>query len=82
MRIASLLQDGKGFFLCHREQANIIYISQAALVEVVAAICRKAREQNITDSERDELINTFARQDSQHAYIIFWPVTTPLYRRR
>lgn len=63
--------------LCDPEQANIIYISQAALVEVVAAICRKAREQNIPDDERDELINTF-RRDSQSAYII-WPVTTALY---
>ena len=27
--------------LCDPEQANIIYISQAALVEVVAAICRR-----------------------------------------
>ena len=28
-----------------------LYISQIALVEVVASICRKAREQNITSSD-------------------------------
>ena len=63
--------------LCDSAQAHRLYISQAALIEVVAAICRKAREQNIADEERDSLIDTF-RQDCQLAYII-WPVTTAIY---
>jgi predicted nucleic acid-binding protein len=58
-------------------QAHNIYISQTALVEVVAAICRRAREQSITIAERDMLIDTF-RQDSQSIYSI-WPVTTAIY---
>lgn len=63
--------------LCDLAQQHRLYISQAALVEVVATICRKAREQSIADEERDSLINTF-RQDCQSAYII-WPVTTAIY---
>jgi len=63
--------------LCDPAQKHRLYISQAALVEVVATICRKAREQSIADEERDSLINTF-RQDCQSAYII-WPVTTTIY---
>ncbi len=54
--------------LCDPEQAHRLYISQAALVEVVATVCRKAREQSIADEERDALIKRF-RQDSQNAYI-------------
>ncbi len=34
---------------------HTIYISQVALVEVVASICRKAREQNLIASNRDTL---------------------------
>ena len=63
--------------LCDPEQAHRLYISQAALVEVVATVCRKAREQSIADEERDALIKSF-RQDSQNAYII-WPVTIAIY---
>ena len=63
--------------LCDSTQAHRFYISQAALVEVVATICRKAREQSIADEERDSLINTF-RRDCQSAYIV-WPVTTAIY---
>ncbi|HLX56049.1 MAG TPA: type II toxin-antitoxin system VapC family toxin [Ktedonobacteraceae bacterium] len=63
--------------LCDSGQAQHIYISQVALVEVVATICRKAREQSVADEERDSLIDTF-RQDCQHTYII-WPVTTAIY---
>ncbi len=44
-----------------------IYISQIALVEVLASICRKAHEQNLVASDRDTLINTF-RRDSQKIY--------------
>jgi len=54
-----------------------LYISQAALVEVVATICRKAREQSITITERDTLLDTF-RQDSQDIYPIS-TVTTGIY---
>ena len=54
---------------CSPEQGNKLYISQAALVEVVATICRKAREQKITIVQRDNLIETF-RQDIQDTYII------------
>jgi len=63
--------------LCDSTQANRFYISQAALVEVVATICRKAREQSIADEERDDLIETF-RQDCRLAYIV-WPVTNTTY---
>jgi len=63
--------------LCDPVQEHELYISQAALVEVVATICRKAREQNITIAERDRLIEEF-RQDSQDDYIT-WLVTTPMY---
>lgn len=63
--------------LCEPEQKNLLYIAQAALVETVATICRKAREQSIVDEERDALIERF-RQDSQNIYVI-WPVTTAIY---
>jgi uncharacterized protein len=53
--------------LCDPEQGHDIYISQAALVEVVAAICRRSHERSITIATRDGLIDTF-RQDSQIAY--------------
>ena len=48
---------------CSPEQENKLYISQAALVEVVATMCRKTREQKITVAQRDNLIEIF-RQDS------------------
>jgi predicted nucleic acid-binding protein len=63
--------------LCDPAQGHKLYISQAALVEVVAAMCRKAREQSITTTERDMLIDTF-RQDSQDTYAISL-VTTSTY---
>ena len=47
--------------LCDPEQKHVLYISQAALVEVVAAICRKAREQNIADDVRDATPGTIHR---------------------
>src|SRR5690242_15100348 len=53
--------------LCDPAQGHDIYISQAALVEVVAAICRRSHERSITITTRDGLIDTF-RQDSQTAY--------------
>jgi uncharacterized protein len=63
--------------LCNPAQGHDLYISQAALVEVVAAICRRAREKSINIAERDRLITVF-RQDSQESYNI-WPVATDLY---
>lgn len=63
--------------LCDPVQGHELYISQVALVEVVATICRKAREQNISITERDRLIAEF-RQDSQDDYIM-WLVTGPMY---
>jgi uncharacterized protein len=73
------LEQGRDWIaaLCDSAQAHRLYISQAALVEVVATICRKAREQSNADEVRDSLINTF-RQDCQLAYIV-WPVTTAIY---
>ncbi len=50
--------------LCNPAQGHDLYISQAALVEVVAAICRRAREKSISIAERDRLITVF-RQDSK-----------------
>src|SRR5579884_332714 len=62
--------------LCNPAHGHDLYISQAALVEVVAAICRRAREKSISMAERDRLISVF-RQDSKESYDI-WPVTTDL----
>lgn len=63
--------------LCDPKQEHDLYISQAALVEVVATICRKAREQKIADEQRDQLIRAF-RQDCESDYVIL-PVTTAIY---
>ncbi|HZU01046.1 MAG TPA: type II toxin-antitoxin system VapC family toxin [Ktedonobacteraceae bacterium] len=63
--------------LCDAAQPHELYIAQPALVEVVAALCRREREGNITRAERDTLI-TFFREDSKESYDI-WPVTTDLY---
>ena len=58
-------------------QGHGLYIAQAALVEVVASICRKAREQNMPREERDTIIDDF-RQDVQNAYNV-WVVDDSLY---
>ena len=63
--------------LCGNGQGHEIYIAQVALVEVVAALCRREREGSITLPERDTLIMLF-RKDSRESYNI-WPVTTDLY---
>jgi predicted nucleic acid-binding protein len=63
--------------LCDAVQQHELYISQAELVEVVATICRRAREQSISLSERDRLISVF-RQDCKTSYNM-WPVTTEVY---
>src|SRR5207244_1318916 len=54
-----------------------LYISQAALVEVVAAMCRRTHEQSMTITDRNRLISTF-RQDCNDSFNI-WPVTTAIY---
>ncbi len=63
--------------LCGVAQDQDLYISQAALIEAVAAICRRERERSITTAERDTLIDTF-RQDSRDSYNV-WPVTNDTY---
>ena len=55
--------------LCDPAQGHELYLSQATLVEVVAAMCRRAREQSITITDRDRLINIF-RHDCQNSYNI------------
>ncbi|MDQ6659860.1 MAG: type II toxin-antitoxin system VapC family toxin [Chloroflexota bacterium] len=72
-------EQGQSFILaiCDPAQGHGLYISQAAIVEVVAAICRKARQKSITIPERDILINRFIR-DSRRTYGIRL-VTTPMY---
>ncbi len=39
--------------LCDAAQGHEIYIAQSALVEVVAALCRREREGSITLAERE-----------------------------
>jgi|SRR5215469_16683174 len=63
--------------LCDSAPNHELYISQAALVEVVAAMCRRTREQSMTTIDRDRLISTF-RQDC-HNFFNIWPVTTAVY---
>lgn len=63
--------------LCDAAQPHELYIAQPALVEVVAALCRREREGSITLAERDTLI-MFFREDSKESYDI-WPVTPDLY---
>jgi len=63
--------------LCDAAQGHDLYIAQTALVEVVAAMCRREREQSITLTARDSLITLF-REDSNESYNI-WPVIADLY---
>lgn len=63
--------------LCDPAQGHDLHIAQAALVEVVAALCRKAREAAITSAERDSLIDDF-RRDTITTYVVR-PVTTAIY---
>lgn len=62
-------EQGRSFILtlCDPAQHHDLYISQITLVEVVASLCRRSRENSITVAECDQLIKTF-RQDSQKAY--------------
>lgn len=63
--------------LCNAAQAHELYVARPALVEVVAAFCRREREGSITPVERDTLI-MFFREDSRDSYDI-WLVTADLY---
>ena len=63
--------------LCDPAQGHDLHIAQARLVEVVATLCRKARESAITAGERDGLIADF-RRDTTGRYVIR-PVTTDIY---
>ncbi len=51
--------------VCQPSTENTIIISQITLVEAVAAFCRKAREQQlsqrISETERDKIIENFRR---------------------
>ena len=58
-------------------QGHGLYIAQVALVEVVASVCRKAREQNMPLEERDTTIDDF-RRDVQNTYSV-WGVENRLY---
>ncbi len=62
--------------LCDPAQNHELYISQATLVEVVAAICRRTRQQSITVTDRDRLIRIF-RQDCLNTYNIL-RITGPI----
>jgi predicted nucleic acid-binding protein len=63
--------------LCDPAQQHDLYISQITLVEVVATICRRAREQSISLPERDRLVAAF-RQDSSTSYNL-WPVSPEMF---
>jgi len=58
-------------------QGHVLYIAQAALVEVVASICRKAREQDMPLEERNTTIEDF-RRDVRRFYSV-WVVGTAVY---
>ena len=74
-----ILEQGQSLLLdiCDPEKGHELYISQAAIVEVVATFCRKRREKILTDDERDELITLF-REDTHEEYGLK-PVTTDIY---
>lgn len=63
--------------LCDPEHGHALFLSQVALVEVIAAICRKVREQHIVEAERDQLISRF-RRDVRNDYDL-WRVTSVVY---
>ncbi len=74
-----IFEQGQAWILslCNPEQGHNLYISQVALAEVVAAICRRARELSISMAERDRLITVF-RQDGKESYNI-WLADNELY---
>ena len=72
-------EQGHSFILTliDPEQSHILYISQAAFVEVVSTFCRRGHEKSITLEERDELIRLF-RQHIHDEYNVV-PVATEIY---
>ena len=58
-------------------QRHVLYIAQVALVEVVASICRKAREQDMPLEERNTIIDDF-RRDVRSSYSA-WVIDNALY---
>lgn len=65
--------------LCTPLAGHTIIISQAALVEAVAMLCRKARDGTISPHDRDRLIAVF-RRDVRRSYGLE-RVTTAIYTR-
>ena len=69
------------FAQCQPEARNNIIISQATVVEAVAAICRKERNPNpherITPEERDRLIALFRENKRKQYYAV--SVTASIY---
>jgi len=55
--------------LCNPLQDHDLFISQAALVEVVTAFCRKAYLREISIIQRDEFIDAF-RTDCESSYTV------------
>ena len=72
-------EQGHGWIetLHKADQGHTLYIAQAALVEVVASICRKAREQDMPPEERNATIEDF-RRDVRSFYNA-WIVDNALY---
>lgn len=68
----SLLLD-----ICNPKLGHDLYISQAALVEVVSAFCRRAHDKHLTSNERDKLIDLF--REMTHDIFSMRLVTTPIY---
>ncbi len=74
-----ILERGQAWIiaLCNPANNNDLFISQATHIEVVATLCRRAREQSIVLTERDRLIAMF-RRDCRASYNT-WPVTDDIY---
>lgn len=62
-------EQGQAFILsiCDPNNRHDLYISQIALIEVVASMCRRTRENDVTVADRDRFIELFIR-DSRKAY--------------
>jgi uncharacterized protein len=65
--------------ICQPDRSNTLYISQATMVEAIATICRKAREQNITVAHRNELITKFRKDYRSHYRVT--RVTNAIYTK-
>ena len=59
------------------KQGHDLYISQAALIEVQATLCRKARTGVMTNAERDTLIDSFKRHIRRQYKVV--RVTNAIY---